>query len=215
MTAPDPEPKFRRRAEARPDEILDAALTLFETQGFAATTVEQIARQAGLSKGAVYLYFPSKDAVLEGLVRRALTPLTDQAAAMLRAHSGDPRPMLARLAQLLRAGLADEHTLAIPKLVIREAVGKPELAAMYRDAVIDRVLPALVSLLSQGVDGGFIRPIDPEMTVRTILGPILMHLLLADVFDITPKDGLRLEALIDNHLSILFAGLAPVSGDTP
>ncbi len=215
MPPPDPQPKFRRRAEARPDEILDAALTLFETQGFAATTVEQIARQAGLSKGAVYLYFPSKDAVLEGLVRRAITPLTDEAARMLRSHSGDPRPVLARLAQVLRAGMADEHTLAIPKLVIREAVGKPELAAMYRDAVIDRVMPALTSLISQGVAGGYIRPVDPELTVRTILGPILMHLLLADVFGVQPEGGLRLDDLIDNHLSILFAGLAPETGDTP
>lgn len=61
-------PKFRRRAEARPDEVLDAALEQFMAKGFAATRVEDIAKAAGLSKGAVYLYFPSKQALLEGLV---------------------------------------------------------------------------------------------------------------------------------------------------
>ena len=64
-------PKFRRRSEARPDEVLDAALELFVEKGFAATRVEDIATRAGVSKGTVYLYFPSKEAVLEGLVRRA------------------------------------------------------------------------------------------------------------------------------------------------
>src|SRR5439155_9079413 len=68
-------PKFRRRAEARPDEVLDAALDLFIENGFAATRVDDIAKRAGLSKGAVYLYFPSKEAIIEALVRRALVPV--------------------------------------------------------------------------------------------------------------------------------------------
>jgi AcrR family transcriptional regulator len=68
-------PKFRRRAGARPDEVLDAALDLFISKGFANTRVEDIATAAGLSKGAVYLYFPSKEAILEGLVKRAVVPI--------------------------------------------------------------------------------------------------------------------------------------------
>lgn len=68
-------PKFRRRAEARPDEVLDAALALFVEKGFAATKVEDVATRAGLSKGAVYLYFASKDALLEAIVRRAIAPI--------------------------------------------------------------------------------------------------------------------------------------------
>ena len=76
MPPPDsPEPKFRRRAEARPDEVLDAALALFVDQGYAHTSVAAIAKAAGISKGAIYLYFPSKQAILEALVRRAVTPV--------------------------------------------------------------------------------------------------------------------------------------------
>ena len=84
-------PKFRRRAEARPDEVLDAALELFMEKGFAATRVDDIAKRAGLSKGAVYLYFPSKEAVLEALVRRAIVPIADTALEALRNYEGDPR----------------------------------------------------------------------------------------------------------------------------
>ena len=84
-------PKFRRRADARPDEVLDAALDLFIAKGFAATRVEDIAAKAGLSKGAVYLYFPSKEAVLEGIVRRAIVPIATSALSYLENYAGDPR----------------------------------------------------------------------------------------------------------------------------
>ena len=87
-------PKFRRRAEARPDEVLDAALALFIEKGFAATRVEDIAIRAGLSKGAVYLYFPSKEAILEGLVKRAIVPVANNALGMLENYAGDPRPVI-------------------------------------------------------------------------------------------------------------------------
>ena len=52
--------------------MLDAALSLFSTKGYARSSVSEIARAAGLSKGAVYLYFPSKHDILLGLVRRAV-----------------------------------------------------------------------------------------------------------------------------------------------
>src|SRR5687767_9635670 len=82
-------PKFRRRAEARPDEVLDAALDLFIEKGFAVTRVEDIARRAGLSKGAVYLYFDSKEKILEGLVRRAIIPIAEHALSFARGYEGD------------------------------------------------------------------------------------------------------------------------------
>ena len=142
------EPKFRRRAEARPDEVLDAALALFAENGFAATTVEQVARRAGLSKGAIYLYFPSKKALLEGLVKRAVAPIADMAIGMIASYRGDPRPVIRRVLETAVGGLGESDAFLVPKLVIREAVTAPEIAEMYRKEVLDRVLPALQSLSS-------------------------------------------------------------------
>ncbi len=78
------EPKWRRRADARPDEVLDAALRLFVRNGFAATKVEDIATDAGLSKGAIYRYFSSKEEIFESLVNRALTPMADRTSIIAR-----------------------------------------------------------------------------------------------------------------------------------
>ncbi len=202
-------PKFRRRAEARPDEVLDAAIELFAKRGYAATTVEQIATHAGLSKGSVYLYFPSKKALLEGLVHRAVAPIADMAIGMIASYRGDPRPVIRQFLSMVVNELGDKKSFAVPKLVIREAVNAPGIAKMYRDEVLDRAIPALTALIAQGVEGGHIRAVDPDLTVRSIMGPVLLHIMLAEVFDIKPAEGIAMDRLVENHLQILFAGLQP------
>ena len=202
-------PKFRRRADARPDEVLDAALDLFIEKGFAATRVEEIARRAGLSKGAVYLYFSSKEAILEGLIRRAIVPIAESALGLVVAYEGDPRPAMALALRHLVGRLSEERTLAIPRLMLREMIHFPELAAMYRREVIDRVMPAMEGLIRKGMDQGYLRQVDPQLTLRSIIGPVLAHLMMSEIFGIAPAGGgLAMDRLIDNHLTILFDGLS-------
>jgi AcrR family transcriptional regulator len=206
-------PKFRRRAEARPDEVLDAALTLFIEHGFAATRVEDIAAQAGLSKGAVYLYFPSKEAILEGLVKRAVLPVADSALGMLQNYVGDPRPVVTAALKMVAGRLADPKLIAIPRLLMREMINFPELAQMYRREVIDRVVPAIETLVRNGMRDGYFRPLDAELTLRSIIGPIIAHVMIAELFGLTPKGGLEIDRLVDNHMAILFDGLSAPKSD--
>jgi AcrR family transcriptional regulator len=201
-------PKFRRRAEARPDEVLDAALALFVERGFAQTRVEDIATRAGLSKGAVYLYFPSKEAILEGLVRRAVVPIANNALGFLENYSGDPRLVIGTVMKMVAGRLTDPKTIAIPRLLMREIVHFPEFAQMYRREVLDRVIPAVTQLIRNGIAEGYLRPVDPELTIRSIIGPLALHMLMSELFGITPEGGLGMDRLIDNHLSILFDGLS-------
>ena len=207
-------PKFRRRAEARPDEVLDAALDLFMEKGFAATRVEDIARRAGLSKGSVYLYFDSKEAVFEGLVRRAIVPIADNATDMASHMEGNPRLAISAMMNLLAMKVSDPKVSAIPRLIMREAMQFPGLAQMYRREVLERAMPILTALIKKGIAGGYLRPVDPELTIRSVIGPVMLHLLLDEVFDVHPDGGLQLERLVENHLTILFDGLsAPEAQD--
>ena len=205
-------PKFRRRAEARPDEVLDAALDLFIEKGFASTRVEDIARRAGLSKGAVYLYFPSKEAILEGLVRRAIVPIATHALSFAENYEGDPRLVITMVMKMLAGKLKDPRLLAIPKLIFREVIGFPELAEMYRREVLDKVIPVVEGLIRKGIDQGYLRQVDPHLTIRSIVGPMVIHIALAEVFGITPPDGLAIDRMVDNHLTILFDGLSAPEG---
>ena len=143
-------PKFRRRAEARPDEVLDGA---------------------GLSKGAVYLYFPSKESIIEGLVKRAVSPIADNALGMLRNYAGDPRPVLSAALKMVARRLSDPQLIAIPRLLIREMINFPELAQMYRREVLDRIIPTVIELIRTGVAEGYFRKVDPELTLRSLIGP--------------------------------------------
>lgn len=216
MTEPSERgPKFRRRAEARPNEVLDAALDLFIEKGFASTRVEDIAKRAGISKGAVYLYFSSKEAILEGLVRRAVLPIATHALSFAENYEGDPRLVLTMVMKMVAGKLAEPRLLAIPKIVMREVVHFPELAQMYRREVLDQVIPVVEGLIRKGIDAGYLRPVDPHLTIRSIIGPLLAHMLLSEIFGIEPEDGLALDRLVDNHLTILFDGLsAPEGGKT-
>lgn len=203
------QPKFRRRAEARPDEVLDAALSLFARQGYAKTKVEQVARRAGVSKGAVYLYFPSKEAILEGLVRRTIDPITRGVFEGMHGYRGDPRPLIAQFLRRVSGVMAGDQTRLLPVIIVGEAATAPGVAELFRNTVLDQALPAITALLRQGVEGGYIRAVDPEMTARTIIGPLLAHLLLSELFGVCPEGGLQMDRLVENHLSILWAGLAP------
>lgn len=205
-------PKFRRRAEARPDEVLDAALELFIEQGFAQTRVDDIAKRAGISKGAVYLYFESKEKVLEGLVRRAVVPIAENALGFLKEFEGDPRLVITMVLKMLAGRFSDPRTLAIPKLVLGEVRAFPELARMYREEVLDRIIPVIEAQVARGVDQGYFRPVDPHLTIRSIIGPLVLHIAMAEVFGIMPEGGLGFDRLIDNHVTILFDGLSAPQG---
>src|ERR1700704_1667649 len=66
-------PRRGRRKEARPGELLDAALDLFVEKGFAATRAEEVAARAGVSKGTLFLYFPTKEELFKAVVRENIS----------------------------------------------------------------------------------------------------------------------------------------------
>ncbi len=200
-------PKHRRRADKRPDEILDAALSCFMELGYAATRVEDIAERAGISKAAVYLYFESKQALIEGLVGRELAPIPDQAALAIASFPGPVRDILRQVMQIIATRISDPKTIAIPLLVLRESVTFPELADTYREQVLNKALPIMQSLIQKGVESGEFRQIDPEQALRSIMGPVMVHIVLANVFGVGKSDEESMQKMLTAHFEILMQGL--------
>src|SRR3954471_8893258 len=93
---PQGSPKFRRRKADRPGEIVDAALAVFAEKGFAAARLDEIAARAGVSKGALYLYFETKEEIFRAVVDQAIAPNIQMIRAMIAAHPG-PFPDLLRM----------------------------------------------------------------------------------------------------------------------
>src|SRR5205814_4187837 len=71
-------PRWRRRKDARPEEIISAALEVFADRGFAATKLEDVARRAGVTKGTIYLYFENKEALFKALIRQTIVSVIAQ-----------------------------------------------------------------------------------------------------------------------------------------
>jgi len=176
--------KRARRPEARPDEILDAALTVFARQGFASARVEDIAKEAGLSKGAVYLYFDSKESMLKALVRRLADRVIGAAEALVEAQADvDAEKTLRSLLTFIIGQIADPKLAAAPRVVITEAPRFPEIAALYRDAVLTRVRKILTKICERGAAQGVFRAVEPDVLLRTCGGPVVAHLMLTTVFN--------------------------------
>ena len=142
-----------------------------------------------------------------------MLPVANSALGVIQNYTGDPRPVIATALKLVAGRLSDPKLIAIPRLLIREMINFPELAEMYRREVIDRVVPAIETLVRNGMRDGYFRPLDPEMTLRSIIGPVIAHVMIAELFGIRPPGGLEIDRLVDNHLAILFDGLSAPKSD--
>jgi AcrR family transcriptional regulator len=199
-------PKFRRRSDARPDEILDAALMVFATHGFDAARMEDIASGAGVSKGAVYIYFESKEAVLKGLIEREVAPLAARIRALAEAGAGDPAGTLRLIIATATRLTQGPGFAATPRLVLSVAARFPEIGRYYREHVVDIGLGAIEALIESGAESGVFRSVDARAAARMVMGPVLLKAIHVHILGGAPdRDAeARAEALAD----ILFNGIA-------
>ncbi|MEZ6023127.1 MAG: TetR/AcrR family transcriptional regulator [Hyphomonadaceae bacterium] len=201
-----PPPRWRRRAEARPEEILEAALEEFTERGFDAARVEDIAKRAGLSKAAIYLYFPSKLALLEALIEAKVAPLVRQVQAIAAAGQADPMTALRTVAMAAAHRLSDAKLFAVPRLVIGLSGRFPEIAEFYRANVVEHALNAVETLIKGAMAQGAIRTVEPRAAARAFIGPLLVEAMWTHVLrgESAFAEPMR---LFEHHFDILLNGL--------
>jgi AcrR family transcriptional regulator len=201
--------KQRRAPAQRPGEILDAALALFVEKGFAATRLDDVAARAGLSKAAIYLYFEDKTALFQGVVRQAVAVNLGTVEAMLKAHRGPVAALLPRILEFMAGRIEETPMAAVAKLVIAESRAFPEIGRFYLKEVIGRGLPMFEGLISSGIEQGEFRRVDPAMTVRSIVGAMLLAGIWRTVFEPIGADKLDIRALARHHADLMVHALKP------
>jgi AcrR family transcriptional regulator len=210
---PDDEPKWRRRKEARPSEIVDAALEVFAEKGFAAAKLDDIARKAGVSKATLYLYFDTKEEIFRAVAWAAVASRLE--AFESQAEKTDapfaelaPR-LLARAAGMMKGG----RVPAIARMVIGESRNFPDLARIWHDDVVASVLGIVTGMIARAQACGEVAPGNPRLYVFSLIGPMVMAMLFREVFsgvDANPPD---LDALADQHARTALQGLlTPATG---
>lgn len=164
----------QRRKQARPAELLAAALDLFVQRGFAATRLEDVAAQAGVSKGTLYLYFGSKETLFKSVIQQGILPALEEGETLFSQHQGNARSLLEMLVLRWWALVGSTSLGGIPKLMIAEAGNFPEVAQYYYDNVIVRIRDLLRRVLQRGMASGEFRTLDVESCIDVILAPPLM-----------------------------------------
>ena len=162
-----------RRKEARPGELLDAALSLFVEKGYAATTVEQVAARAGVSKGTLFLYFASKEALFKAVVRADITARLAVWNEEYEHFQGSTTDMLRYCYSSWWEHIGSTRASGIIKLVLSEASNFPEITQFYQHEVTAPGQLLIRRVLQRGMDGGEFRPLDLDYAVYAVLAPLM------------------------------------------
>lgn len=199
--------RWRRRKEARPQEILDAALAVFAEKGFSAARMEDISHRAGVTKGTIYLYFESKEALFKALVRESLAPTIQGVVERAKAHEGPSRDLLVLVLSTVGHFIRTSDRVVLPKIVIAEAGNFPELARFYREEIIDQGLGLLESIIARGIKRGEFRKLEPAHVARLCIAPILVAAFWRTTFAQFDKQPYDYEGFLSTHIDTLLRGI--------
>ncbi len=199
-------PKRERRKEARPGELLEAALDLFVEKGFAATRVDEVAARAGVSKGTLFLYFPSKEELFKAVVRHNIAGRFEEWREELEHFEGTTTELLSYCYRVWWERIGSTKASGITKLMFSEAQNFPEIMLFYQQEVILPGQELLRRILERGMARGEFRPVPVDYMVHVVLAPMIFlmmwkHSLSACVPDATLlKPECFIAAQIDNVL---------------
>ncbi|MCE9521244.1 MAG: TetR/AcrR family transcriptional regulator [Alphaproteobacteria bacterium] len=200
--------KWKRRKEARPSELLDAAVGVFAEKGFASARLEDIAARAGVSKGTVYLYYDSKEAILRALIKAIPVARIEGFEKLAEADAGPADQTLRSVLQLFGAMIRDPVMIQFPRLVIGESGNFPWIAETYRQEVISRGVEMLSGIIAKGIAQGQFRDVDAKRAAFAAIAPILFVAIWRTTFERFDDTQLDAQAFIDQHIATFLRGLA-------
>jgi len=202
----DRAPRRGRRKEARPGELLQAALDLFVEKGFAATRAEEVAARAGVSKGTLFLYFPSKEELFKAVVRENISGRFSEWEEEFKSFEGSTADMVRYCMRVWWERIGATPASGITKLIISEARNFPDITAFYQQEVIRPANALIRRILQRGVDRGEFRSLDVDYSVFSLVAPMVFlmmmkHSMAACAPQEYPLDPLRyLDAQVENLL---------------
>ena len=207
----------RRRKEARPSELAEAALGLFVEKGYAATRLDEVAAHAGVSKGTLYLYFDSKESLFKAVITMGIDPVMARGESMFEELRDDPVALLRALLAGWWELVGATELAGIPKLMIAEARNFPELARFYHEEVISRGRALVAGALELGIERGLIRRVDVPSAVQVLMAPLLMLSVWRTSFAVCDADACRPEKYLPTYFDLILNGLLvrPGAGELP
>ena len=203
-----PKPRWQRRKDARPEEIISAALEVFADRGFAVTTLEDIARKAGVTKGTIYLYFENKEALFKALIRGTIVPVIAKGEAIAQAFTGSARELFEKLVREYWRLVGETALAGIPKLMMAEAGNFPELARFYYEEVVTRGHRLMAGVLERGIKAGEFRRLDLMVATKLAMAPLMHAVVAQKAFAQCMPDGFDVASYLNTHIDVYLHGIA-------
>lgn len=202
-------PLRQRRKEARPQELLDAALELFVEKGFSATRSDEVAERAGVSKGTLYLYYPSKEELLKAVIQQNLGQIIAQGTGIVDEFQGPTAELLSMLMNLWWDRVGNTPAGGIHKIMMSEVRNFPEIAQFYRDEIIQPATDLLGRTLQRGIDRGEFRALPVVEVTQALFAPLIFMALHKHSFGACPAEGLSMncDGVIETHIDLMLNGL--------
>jgi len=200
------EPKWSRRKDARPQEIIEAAIDEFVAKGYANAKLADIAGRAGVVKGTIYRYFETKADVFRAVARHLVTEHLSTIENASRSADNDVNTVLPMILSQVADRMSDPRVPGIVRMVLVEGRTFPDLAAVWHDEVIGKVAAFLTANIQRGQSTGSIREGDPALMLFSIMGPMLLGVLFRDTFPDSPLAP-DLNALAAQHADLLRHGM--------
>jgi len=205
-TSPDPIRELL--IQARRNQILDAAATVFAEKGFHRATTKEIAKTAGVSEGTIYNYFDSKADLLIGIMTR-LAELEHLDEELADALQSDARDFLIAIFRQ-RMGLVQQKVETI-QAVMPEILVNPALRERFRQQFVQPTTTLFEQYIRARVELGHIRPINVPLAVRTVqsmfVGLLILRIILGD--ELLQSEWDELPEVV---ATIIFDGLSPRDG---
>src|SRR5580704_5829208 len=200
-----PDTRRRRKAE-RPQEILEAAFTEFSRNGYASTTLDQIAEHAGVTKGTIYVYFENKEHLFISMVRELTKATLDTVQDMFARHEGSTADLLRESFRYIYQHIVeDRRRREVARMLIAEAPRFPALADRYREEIHVPCHALLDQVIQRGIDRGEIRPSAVTACPQVIIAPIAQVDLWIMMYE--DRQPLDLKAYFDAHVELVLKGL--------
>ncbi len=208
-------PKRERRKQARPGELLVAALDLFVEKGYAATRMEEVAARSGVSKGTVFLYFTSKEELFKAVVRENISGRFEEWNAELLTFEGSAADMLHHCmsAWWHRVGLTQAS--GISKLLISEGQHFPDILQFYQEEVVQPGHALIRKVLQRGIDRGEFRAVDLDFAVYGVVAAMMFLILSKHTASCLPLNvTLDPDAYIAHQVAVMLQGLCSSPANT-
>lgn len=202
--------RLAEHGESRRTQILEAAVRVWVRDGFHSAPVEAIAREAGLGKGTIYLYFPNKEAVLRAAIERfSLLPVIGESVGKL-AETPPEQAIPAFVAAMWQR--LKERAPVFRVMLGMGGILRPENARIFLERIVMPGNTLLAGYLDHCVARGALRPIDTFVAARSLLGSLLTFVLSQEVLGGAELRPISDEAIVETVSDLFLRGaLAPAA----